>query len=91
LQTIRERVALKNAKLTSEGQRVLQALQREYGMTQEAAKRLMRDRGRLFATAISVPVTSNERTELERLRRDNRRLRAERDLLKKAIEEHDET
>lgn len=90
MQTIREKVVLKNAKLTPEGRRIFQVLQREYGMTQEAAKRLMQDRGQLFGTAIAIPLTSNERTELEKLRRDNKSLRIERDVLRKAAEVRDE-
>jgi hypothetical protein len=90
LQTIREKVALRNAKLTSEGQRIFQILQREYGMTQEAAKRLLQDRGQLFATAVAVPLAPQDRRELETLRRSNTRLRAEVGLLRKALEARDE-
>jgi hypothetical protein len=40
------------AKLTGDGERVLQILQREYQMEREAAIRLMRDGGPMLALAI---------------------------------------
>ena len=40
------------SKLTSDGERVLQILQREYQMEREAAVRLMRDGGAMLALAI---------------------------------------
>jgi hypothetical protein len=50
--TVSDRVALKRVKPTSEGNRVLDILEKEYLMTREAALRLMRDGGHLLATAI---------------------------------------
>ncbi len=43
---------LKKAKLTNEGEWVLQMLQREYQMGREAAVRLMRDGGPMLAMAL---------------------------------------
>jgi hypothetical protein len=52
LQTVSDRVALKKAKLSSDGEKVAQILQREYGMTREAATRLIRDGGPMLAVAM---------------------------------------
>lgn len=40
------------AKLTNEGERVLQVLQKEYQMEREAAVRLLRDGGPMLAMAL---------------------------------------
>jgi hypothetical protein len=62
-------------KLTNEGKKVLQVLITTYGMTQENAKRFMRDGGLQFAM---VAPGSSRTLELEnkisRLEQDNRRL-----------------
>jgi transposase len=60
----------------------------------DSASKIARDLGITVATlgrwvqatrpAPEVPLTDNERTELRRLRRENRELRMERDILKKA-------
>ena len=52
MNTVSDRVALKRVRPTSEGNRVLEILQKEYLMTKDAALRLMRDGGHLLATAI---------------------------------------
>lgn len=54
MQTISDRVRLKNTKLSKEGEQVLLTLQREYGMTKEAATRLIKEGGSMFATLIPV-------------------------------------
>ena len=50
-QTVSDRVRAKKS-LTKDGDRVLQILQREYKMEREAAVRLMRDGGPMFAVAL---------------------------------------
>lgn len=45
---------IKKAKLTTDGEVVLQILQREYQMEREAAIRLMRDGGPMLAMAIRM-------------------------------------
>jgi hypothetical protein len=52
LRTVSDKVTLKKAKLSSDGEKVAQVLQREYGMTREAAIRLIRDGGPMFAVAM---------------------------------------
>lgn len=43
---------MKKSGLSKDGERILQILQREYGMTREAAVRLMRDGGPMFAVSL---------------------------------------
>jgi hypothetical protein len=50
--TVSERVALKKSRLSKDGQVILNILVSEYGMTEEAATRLMRDGGTAFAVAM---------------------------------------
>ena len=52
MQTVSDRVALKRSKLSKDGQRVISILMTEYGMTQEAALRLAKDSGPMFAVAL---------------------------------------
>lgn len=52
MQTVSDRVVLKKAKLSPDGEKVAQILQREYGMTREAAIRLIRDGGPMLAVAV---------------------------------------
>lgn len=47
---------IRKAKLTNEGERVLQILQKEYQMEREAAVRLMRDGGPMLAIALMTLV-----------------------------------
>jgi hypothetical protein len=54
MQTISDRVRLKNMKLSKEGEQVLLTLQREYGMTKEAALRLIGEGGSMFAALVPV-------------------------------------
>ena len=61
MQTVSDRVRLKKMKLSKEGERVLLTLQREYGMTKEAALRLIGEGGSMFASL--VPVGGGEPTE----------------------------
>lgn len=44
--------SIRKAKLTNEGERILQILQKEYQMEREAATRLMRDGGPMLAMAL---------------------------------------
>jgi hypothetical protein len=52
VQTVSDRARAKKSKLSTDGERVLQVLQREYGMTREAALRLIKDGGPMFAVSI---------------------------------------
>lgn len=52
MQTVSDRVVLKKAKLSPDGEKVAQILQREYGMTREAAIRLIRDGGPMLAVVV---------------------------------------
>ena len=52
MQTVSDRVRAKKSQLSMDGKRVLQVLMREYGMTMEAATRLIKDGGPMFAVSI---------------------------------------
>jgi hypothetical protein len=52
VQTVSDRVKQKRSKLSTDGERVVQILLLEYGMKREAAVRLMRDGGPMFAVAM---------------------------------------
>ena len=54
MQTVSDRVRMKRLVLSGVGKKVLQSLQEDYGMTEEAAMRLVRNSGAVFGNRIIV-------------------------------------
>jgi transposase-like protein len=69
-------------RLTHEPGRTIKGVARDLGVSYESLRRHVHQRD--VDTGVAEGITSDERAELVRLRRENRTLRMEREILKKA-------